>query len=134
MKALRLAAADDFVLRRPEGLDTLIGDHGIMLSHGERQRLALARSILRRPALLVLDEATSGLDSENESRVLDAVEGVHGLITTLMISHRLSTIRRADFIYVIEAGRIVQSGTWDKLTTGAAGRFRELCEIQNVRV
>lgn len=133
-EALRLAAAEDFVLRRPEGLDTVIGDRGIMLSHGERQRLALARSLLRRPSLMLLDEATSGLDSENETRVLDAVERIHGLVTTVIISHRLSTIRRADLIYVLEAGRIVESGTWSKLTGGQAGRFRELCEIQNVRV
>lgn len=132
--ALRLAAAEDFVRRRPEGLDTIIGDRGLMLSHGERQRLALARSILRRPSLLVLDEATSGLDSENETRVLDAVEGIHGLITTVIISHRLSTIRRADLIYVLEGGRIVESGSWNALTADRAGRFLELCEIQNVRV
>jgi ATP-binding cassette, subfamily C, bacterial len=133
-EALRLAAADEFVLRRPEGLDTVIGDRGIMLSHGERQRLAFARSLLRRPSLLLLDEATSGLDSENETRVLDAVERVHGLITTVIISHRLSTIRRADLIYVLEAGRIVESGSWSKLTADQSGRFLELCEVQNVRV
>lgn len=129
-EALRLAAADDFIAALPNGLDTIVGDRGVRLSGGERQRLALARALLRRPTLLVLDEATSAVDSENERRIRSAIEGLHGRITILMIAHRLSTVRHADCILVLEAGRLVESGSWDTLLRSEHGRFRAMCDAQ----
>ena len=90
----------------------MVGDRGAFLSHGERQRLAIARALLRKPALLVLDEATNSLDSENEARVLKAIDNLHGKLTILIIAHRFSTIKRADMVYVLEQGKIVESGSW----------------------
>ena len=114
--ALRQAAANDLMAGLRDGLDTIIGDRGILVSHGERQRLALARAFLRNPSMLILDEATSSLDSENEGRVLDAIERRRGEFTVVLIAHRLSTVRRADLIYVIEGGRVVESGDWSSLS------------------
>jgi len=131
--ALDVAAAG-FVARLPDGLDTVLGDRGIRLSGGERQRIALARALVRRPAMLILDEATSSLDSENERRVQDAIEQLHGRLTILVITHRLTTVRRADSIHVLEAGRIVESGSWHDLMNGSAGRFRAMCEAQGLPV
>ena len=124
-QALERAAAADFVRRLPQGLETEVGERGIRLSGGERQRIALARALLRRPQLLVLDEATSHLDSENERLIQHALEGLHGQLTLVVIAHRLSTVRHADRIVVIEAGRIVETGEWDSLVA-RGGRFREL--------
>ncbi len=132
-EALETAAAD-FVARLPEGLDTVLGDRGVLLSGGERQRVALARALVRRPAMLILDEATSSLDSENERRVQDAIERLHGRLTILVITHRLTTVRGADAIHVLEAGRLVESGTWNDLLNGTAGRFRAMCEAQGLPV
>lgn len=129
--AIRLAAAEDFVSALPDGLDTVVGDRGIRLSGGERQRIALARALLRKPALLLLDEATSSLDTENEQRIQDAVEGLHGELTVVIIAHRLSTIRRADSIAVLESGRIVEAGSWESLAGKEGGRFRSLLEQQS---
>lgn len=130
--ALQQAAAEEFVLRLPQGLDTVVGERGVLLSGGERQRIALARALLRRPALLILDEATSALDSENEQRILRAIADLHGQTTILIITHRLSTIREADLIHVLEEGRMVASGTWDTLLAGESSRFRELCAAQGI--
>ena len=129
-EALRQAAAQEFVDRLPHGMDTRIGDRGILLSGGERQRLALARALLRKPHLLILDEATSALDSENEQRIRQAIAQVHGEMTILNITHRLTTIRDADVIHVIDEGRLVQSGTWNELIADANGRFHSLCAAQ----
>ncbi|MBA4156694.1 MAG: ABC transporter ATP-binding protein [Gemmatimonadetes bacterium] len=131
LEALRLAAAADFVLALPAGLDTVIGDRGVRLSGGERQRIALARALLRRPTLLILDEATSALDSENERRVQQAIERLHGRMTILVITHRLSTIRGADIIYVLDHGFIVEHGSWNELTARSR-RFAALCTAQQL--
>jgi len=131
LEALDIAAAAEFVRGLPAGLETIVGDRGILLSQGERQRIALARAMLRRPAMLVLDEATNSLDSDNESRVLGAIERLQGDLTTVLIAHRLSTIRWADLIYVIENGRVVESGDWETLNL-RDGRFRALCEAQSL--
>jgi ATP-binding cassette subfamily C protein len=129
-RVLALAAADEFVARLPAGLETLIGDRGVLLSGGERQRLALARALLRRPRLLVLDEATNALDYENEGRIQQAIERLRQQMTILVITHRLSTVRTADAIHVLEGGRLVESGTWSSLMARPAGRFRQIYEAQ----
>ena len=131
-EALRLAAADEFVQALPQGLDTVVGERGAMLSQGECQRIALARAILRRPALLILDEATNSLDYDNEARVLGAIEALRGELTVLMIAHRLSAIRWADLIYVLEDGAVVESGGWAELNERRDGRFRALCEAHRL--
>ncbi len=130
--ALRTAAAEDFVSQLPSGIETVLGDRGVRLSGGERQRLALARALLRQPAVLLLDEATSSLDSENERRIQDAIDALHGDMTIVIITHRLSTIRNADIIYVLEDGRIIESGDWATLSRKENGRFNELCQVQGV--
>jgi ATP-binding cassette subfamily C protein len=129
-EALRLAAADGFVANLPRGLETVVGDRGVLLSGGERQRLSLARALLRRPRLLVLDEATSSLDSENEMRIQKAIDGLHTQVTMVIVAHRLSTIRSADFIYVLDHGRAVERGTWKELTSRRTGRFLDLYRAQ----
>ena len=131
-EALRRAAAAGFVAALPHGLDTVVGDRGTLVSGGERQRLVLARALLREPALLVLDEATSALDAHSELEVLSAIRGLHGRATILIISHRLSTIRDADTIHVLDGGRIVESGTWDELARRPTGAFRDLCRLQGL--
>jgi ATP-binding cassette subfamily C protein len=130
--ALRQAAADQFVATLPRGLDTVIGDRGVLLSGGERQRLSLARALVRRPKLLILDEATSSLDSENEVRIQRAVDGLQHALTIVVITHRLTTIRAADVIHVIEGGRLIESGSWMDLRRRMRGRFRDLCEAQGI--
>ena len=131
-RALRLASADEFVAALPSRLDTMLGDRGVLVSGGERQRLSLARALLRRPALLILDEATSSLDSENEARIQRAIDGLHQQMTIVIITHRLSTIRSADLIHVIDRGRLVESGGWGELMSRPSGRFRELCLSQGM--
>ncbi|MGZ4881163.1 MAG: ABC transporter ATP-binding protein [Halobacteriota archaeon] len=130
-EALRTAAAEDFVTQLPDGIDTVLGDRGVRLSGGERQRLALARALLRQPALLLLDEATSSLDSENERRIQDAIDALRGDMTIVQITHRLSTIRNADVIHVIDNGHIVESGDWPTLIA-RDGRFVELSRAQGL--
>jgi ATP-binding cassette, subfamily B, bacterial len=130
--AARQAALDSFLVTLPQGVDTIVGERGMALSAGERQRIALARALLRRPTLLVLDEATSSLDSENERVVQRAIDQLHGQAAILIISHRLSTLRNADLIYVLEEGRIVESGTWEQLARQPHGRFRALCRAQGL--
>ncbi len=127
--ALRSAAAAGFVDALPDGMDTRVGERGVSLSGGERQRIALARALLRRPALLVLDEATSALDAENERRIRDALRSLHGTITVLLITHRLASVRDADTVHVMEEGRVVQSGTWSELVS-TPGRFQDMWRAQ----
>jgi ATP-binding cassette, subfamily C, bacterial len=131
-QALELAAAAGFVSELPDGLETVLGDRGVRLSGGERQRLALTRALLREPSLLILDEATSALDSENERRIQNAIDGLHGSVTILVITHRLSTIRRADVIHVLEGGRLIESGSWEALMGNGNGRFSALAGAQGI--
>jgi ATP-binding cassette subfamily C protein len=133
-RALTQAAAADFVRGLPQGVDTVVGDRGVLLSGGERQRLSLVRALLRHPRVLILDEATSSLDSENERRIQEAIDRLHEQITIVVITHRLSTIRNADVIHVIERGARVETGTWTTLTAMPGGRFRALCEAQGIEV
>jgi ABC-type multidrug transport system fused ATPase/permease subunit len=114
----------------PLRLDTLIGDRGVRLSGGERQRLVLARTILRKPSILVLDEATSALDSENEAHIQEAIERLKGKMTILVIAHRLSTIQGADQVVVIDRGRIVQKGLFSQLAGDQRSLFGRLLKAQ----
>jgi ATP-binding cassette subfamily C protein len=130
-EALRLAAADAFVAALPDGLDTIVGDRGVRLSGGERQRLALARALLRRPRLLILDEATSALDAENERAIQESIDGLRGAMTIVVITHRLTTLRRADAIYVMDDGAVVEMGRWNDLLQ-REGRLTALARAQGV--
>ena len=130
-QALERAAAADFLRARPEGIDSVVGERGVRLSGGERQRLALARALLTQPGLLLLDEATSALDAPNEHQILTAVQQLAGRITTVIITHRLSAIRRADVIHVLEQGRLVESGTWSELVL-RQGPFARLLQSQGM--
>jgi ATP-binding cassette subfamily B protein len=129
-EAAKLANADEFITSFPEGYETLVGDRGIKLSGGQRQRIAIARAILKNPAILILDEATSSLDSESERLVQVALERLMQGRTTFIIAHRLATIRTADRIAVIEAGRIVELGTHDELSARVDGLYRRLSSLQ----
>lgn len=125
MAAATLASADEFISRSPHGLDTMVGDRGGRLSGGERQRLGLARALLGHPGLLVLDEAASALDAETDAVVMGALELLKGSLTMIVISHRLSSVRMADYIYVLDKGQIVESGTWAELER-SNGQFTRL--------
>src|SRR5690606_3061863 len=105
----------EFVRRLPEGYETLVGERGVKLSGGQRQRIAIARAVLKDPAVLVLDEATSSLDTESERLIEDALETLLTGRTTLIIAHRLSTVQRADRLIVVDRGRIVEEGAHAEL-------------------
>ena len=127
--ALRRSRLEGLVASLPDGLDTVIGDRGYRLSGGERQRLTIARLLIAEPSVVVLDEATSALDSTNESAVQEALTEAMSDRTSLVIAHRLSTVRAADRILVLEAGHVVESGTHAELLAGG-GRYAELYETQ----
>ncbi|RME51641.1 MAG: ATP-binding cassette domain-containing protein, partial [Deltaproteobacteria bacterium] len=129
--AARTANAEAFIARLPEGYATLVGERGIQLSGGQRQRIAIARAILRNPRILILDEATSALDAESEFLVKEALDRVMRGRTTLVIAHRLSTVRDADLVVVVEGGEIVEQGTHTALLA-AGGLYRRLIERQFV--
>ncbi|RMG72721.1 MAG: ATP-binding cassette domain-containing protein [Bacteroidetes bacterium] len=128
-QAAEQANAWEFIARFPEGLHTLVGDRGVQLSGGQRQRIAIARAILKDPAILILDEATSSLDAESEHLVQEALNHLMEGRTTLIIAHRLSTIREVDQIYVLEGGRICESGTHAELSE-QEGPYRNLLRLQ----
>ena len=129
-ESLGLAAAD-FVFALPQGLDTTVGDRGMLLSHGQRQRIALARALLRKPGLLILDEATSSLDFDNENRILEAIEQLLSRTTVLLIAHRISAIQRAAMIYVVENGRVAEYGDWQSLISRPSHRVGSLFRLQD---
>lgn len=129
--AARAAAAHDFVLAMPQGYGTPVGEMGGRLSGGQRQRIAIARAFLKDAPILLLDEATSALDTESEARVQEALERLMAGRTTLMIAHRLSTVRKADRIYVIEAGQVVEEGSHDVLVA-RGGLYARLARSQNL--
>jgi subfamily B ATP-binding cassette protein MsbA len=128
-EAAKMALAHDFILRMPEGYDTVIGEKGVRLSGGERQRLAIARAILKNAPILILDEATSALDTESEAFVQAALANLMQGRTVFVIAHRLSTVRRATRIVVLEGGRITETGTHDQLMR-RSGTYRRLHDLQ----
>ena len=128
--AARLANAHEFVLRQPKGYHTLVGERGVKLSGGERQRVALARAFLADTPVLVLDEATSSLDSVSEALIQEAMERLMVGRTSIVIAHRLSTVRMLDRILVFDRGRVVEAGTHEELVLYEGGIYKRLFERQ----
>jgi len=129
--AARTANADEFITAFPDGYDTVVGERGVKLSGGQRQRVAIARAVLADPRILILDEATSSLDAEAEALVQDALERLMTGRTTVVIAHRLSTVRAADRLVVLVDGRIVEEGTHERLVA-AGGVYAQLAARQLV--
>lgn len=129
-KVLQMAAAEKIISKLKDGLETVVGDRGVKLSGGEKQRLSLARALLSKPSLLILDEATSNLDSENEELIQNSIEKLHGKMTILIVAHRLSALKKADNIYLIENGKLIEAGTLNELIYNGNSRFRELYKAQ----
>jgi ATP-binding cassette, subfamily B, bacterial MsbA len=127
--AARAAMADDFISRLPGGYDTVVGERGLILSGGQRQRIAIARALLKDAPILILDEATSALDTESERLVQQALNNLMRGRTTIVIAHRLSTVRRADRIVVMDAGRVAETGTHQELIA-RGGIYRKLYDLQ----
>ena len=129
--AADVANAHEFIARLPDGYDTMLGERGTGLSGGERQRLSIARAVLKNPSILFFDEATASVDSETESLIQDAIERlIHGR-TTLMIAHRLSTLRKANKIIVVDKGKILEMGTPEELME-RKGKYYKLIQIQTM--
>ena len=131
-QAARIANAHEFIIRKENGYLSNTGDRGSKLSGGEKQRITIARAVLKNPPILILDEATSSLDTESEKLVQDAINRLMKDRTSLVIAHRLSTVRHADEIIVLQKGRIVERGKHDELI-GQAGLYRKLVEMQEVK-
>jgi ATP-binding cassette subfamily B protein/subfamily B ATP-binding cassette protein MsbA len=125
--ALSAAHAEKFVRNLPQGLDTNVGERGVKLSGGEKQRLSIARALLKNAPILLLDEATASVDSETERQIQDALDRLMENRTAFVIAHRLSTIQNADRIYVLEKGQVIEQGTHTDLLEHA-GKYAELCQ------
>jgi ATP-binding cassette subfamily B protein len=130
LEASRRAHCHEFISRFPEAYGTLVGERGVKLSGGQRQRIAIARALLKDPAILILDEATSSLDSESEALIQEALSELLVGRTSFIIAHRLSTVRQCDRIYVIDRGAVVESGTHAQLMENAEGTYRRLADRQ----
>jgi ATP-binding cassette subfamily C protein len=131
-RAASLANALEFINALPQGFQTVVGEKGGRLSGGQRQRLALARALYRDPWLLILDEATSALDSKVENDVLRALEGIKGACSILIVAHRLATVKMADYIIVLDKGRIVEQGAWRDLLKNGDGVFARMAHLQGL--
>ncbi|VYS69496.1 unnamed protein product [Arabidopsis thaliana] len=128
--ALKLANASNFIDKLPQGLETMVGEHGTQLSGGQKQRIAIARAILKNPKILLLDEATSALDAESERIVQDALVKLMLSRTTVVVAHRLTTIRTADMIAVVQQGKIIEKGTHDEMIKDPEGTYSQLVRLQ----
>jgi subfamily B ATP-binding cassette protein MsbA len=128
--AAKTANAHNFIMEMPNGYDTVIGERGVKISGGQRQRLSIARALLKNPEIMIFDEATSALDNESELLVQEAIERLMINRTTFVIAHRLSTIRNANKIIVLDRGSIVQYGTHDELIQNEKGLYRKFYEMQ----
>jgi ABC-type multidrug transport system fused ATPase/permease subunit len=120
----------DFIDSLEAGLDTVVGDRGILLSGGQKQRIFIARELFRNPNILILDEATSALDSESEKNIQDSIESLKGKITVIIIAHRLSTIKKVDNIYLLDKGKIIEKGSYEDLKNDNNSKFNEIVELQ----
>ena len=129
INACKLARAHEFIQNCSNGYDTIVGDRGVRLSGGEIQRIALARAILRKPELLILDEATSSLDSNSEQLIQQSIESIAKYTTIVVIAHRLSTIKNADYVYVLNNGTIAEEGNYKELTK-KGGLFAQMVQKQ----
>ncbi len=128
--AARLAHCDEFIDKLPLKYETFVGERGIKLSGGERQRVAIARAILKKAPILIFDEATSSLDSYSESLIQDALEHLMQSCTTIVIAHRLSTVKKMDRIISMENGQIVEDGTHEELSNKESGLYKKLWDLQ----
>lgn len=131
INAADIANAHEFIVRQPDGYDSVLGERGVGLSGGERQRLSIARAVLKNPSILVFDEATASVDSETEHLIQDAIERLISGRTTIMIAHRLSTLSKANKIIVVDNGRILEFGTPDELLE-KKGKYWKLVQIQSM--
>jgi ABC-type multidrug transport system fused ATPase/permease subunit len=128
--AAERAYADAFIRDLPNGYQTVVGDRGVRLSGGQRQRLFVARELFKQPNLLLLDEATSDLDTASEQHIQNSVDALKGETTVIIIAHRLSTVKNADRVYVLDEGRVIEEGSYQELRARENGRFREMVEMQ----
>ena len=131
-EAARKAHAHEFILSLPKGYNTLVGDRGVLLSGGQKQRIAIARAIIIEPEILIFDEATSSLDSKSENYIQNSINNLIGEKTMIIIAHRLSTIKKCNYIYLLEKGRIIQEGTWDKMVYDKNSMFSKMCQLQGI--
>lgn len=131
-EAAKRAYADEFISQMSDGFETIVGDRGVRLSGGQRQRLFIARELYKNPNLLILDEATSSLDTDSELFIQKSIDSLKGAMTVVIIAHRLSTIKNSDLIYVIEKGKIIESGTYEDLTYNTNSRFSKMVQIQSL--
>lgn len=131
-KAAKRAFADEFIKKLGRGYETFVGDRGVRLSGGQRQRLFIARELYKNPNLLILDEATSSLDTESEQYIQRSIDALKGSMTVVIIAHRLSTIKNSDLIYVLEDGKIIESGTYDELSLNSESRFAQMVAVQSL--
>ncbi len=132
-KACQIAHCLDFIHRTEKGYSTIVGDRGIKLSGGQCQRLGIARELFRDPEIIIFDEATSSLDSKSENLIQKSVNDLMGQKTMIIIAHRLSTVKKCDYIYVIDNGRILQEGTWDNLIIDSNSLFLKMCQLQGIK-
>ncbi|MCS3863274.1 ABC-type multidrug transport system fused ATPase/permease subunit [Salinibacter ruber] len=130
--AAEQAHAHNFIQDLPNGYQTLVGDRGVRLSGGQRQRLFVARELFKQPNLLLLDEATSDLDTASEQHIQDSIDALQGEVTVVIIAHRLSTVKNADRVYVLDEGRVIEEGSYEELRMRENGEFREMVEMQSL--
>jgi ABC-type multidrug transport system fused ATPase/permease subunit len=130
--AAERAHADHFIRDLPNGYQTVVGDRGVRLSGGQRQRLFVARELFKQPKLLLLDEATSDLDTASEQHIQQSIDALKGEVTVVIIAHRLSTVKNADQVYVLDEGQVIESGTYEELRMREGGEFREMLEMQSL--